>query len=64
VAEKVGQKNRGRKIAAEKVRKKNHNKKIMVEKSRQKKWSRKIAVATWFGSIYERYGTYCLRYVL
>jgi hypothetical protein len=63
------EKNCGRKSAAKKLRKKKCDRKITTEnsqqkKSGQKKCGRKIAATTWLGSIYERYGTYCLRYVL
>jgi hypothetical protein len=51
-------------MAAEKVRQKNRGRKSAAEKLRQKKRSRKITVATWLGSIYERFGTSCSRYVL
>jgi excinuclease UvrABC ATPase subunit len=50
--------------AAGKVRQKNHGRKNTEKKSRQKKCDRKIAATTWLGSIYERYDTSCLRYVL
>jgi hypothetical protein len=63
-AGKVWLKNCDRKSAEKKVRQKNRGRKIVVEKSWQKKCGRKIAATTWLGSIYERYDTSCLRYML
>jgi hypothetical protein len=56
---KVRQKMCGRKTVAEKC-----GRKSAIEKSRYKKCGRKIVATTWLGSIYERYVTSCLRYVL
>jgi hypothetical protein len=60
VAGKVWKKKCDRKIAAQKVWQKNHDRKIAAEKVRQKNHGRKSMLV----SIYERYGTSSLRYVL
>jgi hypothetical protein len=54
---------RGRKSVAEKSWQKNCSRKSAVEKLRQKTCGKKTTT-TWLGSIYERYGTSCLMYVL
>jgi hypothetical protein len=64
VAEKVRQENSDRKGVTEKSWQKKCDRKITAEKVRQKNRGRKSAATTWLGSIYDRYGTSCLRYVL
>jgi hypothetical protein len=72
-AEKVWQKNAaeklqaekcGRKITAEKSRQKNHGKKCKKITAAKPSQQNRTTTTTWLESIYERYGTSCLRYVL